>query len=136
MRKAVFLILIFLMFLNLSSCKKDTKNQKSTNNSTYNNQAYQSHNTHGSDNYHTDSNYKYEFRTGTSGNYEYNYDVNGSDYDGNSVSGNVDVKGKYGSGTIEDEDGNTKDVDVEWIDYGTLEATDEDGNTYELEVDE
>lgn len=88
------------------------------------------------ENYHTDPNYKYEYRTGSSSNYEYNYDVRGSDENGNSVSGNIDIDGKYGTGTIEDENGNEKELDVEWIDYGKLEGTDEDGNTYDLEVDD
>ena len=88
------------------------------------------------DKYHSDSRYKYKYRTGQSRNYDYNYDVNGTDENGNSVSGNIDISGKYGTGYIEDEEGNEKEIDVEWIDYGQLEATDEDGNTYELEVDE
>ncbi len=91
--------------------------------------------TNSDDNYHTDSHYKYEYRTGTSGDYEYNYDINGTDQDGNSVAGNIDISGKYGSGTIQDEDGNEKSIDAEWVDYGVLEVTDEDGNTYEMEVD-
>ncbi len=85
--------------------------------------------------YHADPDYKYEYRTGTSGNYRYNYDVNGSDPDGNDVSGNISVSGKYGEGIIEDANGDERDVDVEWVRYGVLEAIDEDGNTYELEVD-
>lgn len=83
-----------------------------------------------SGNVHVDNDYKYESRTGTSGNYEYNYDVSG---DG--VEGNVDMQGKYGSGTITDENGDEKDVDVEWVDYGVMEATDDDGNTYTMEAD-
>jgi hypothetical protein len=85
--------------------------------------------------YHTDSRYKYESRTGTSGNYQYNYDVEGSDDNGNNITGNVDMRGKYGSGTITDDDGEEKDVDVEWTGKGTMEATDDDGNSYELEAE-
>lgn len=85
--------------------------------------------------YHRDTNYKYEHRTGTSNNYSYNYDVNGFDEDGNSVSGNIDMNGKYGSRTITDEDGNDIEVEVEWVGSGQLEATNGDGKTYELEVD-
>lgn len=73
---------------------------------------------------------------GNSGNYEYNYDISGSDEDGNSFNGNIDIRGKYGSGYIEDEDGNEKYIDVEWVDHGVLDGTDEDGNSYEFEVDE
>jgi hypothetical protein len=51
------------------------------------------------------------------------------------VSGTIDINGKYGSGIIEDEDGNEKRIDVEWVGKGELEGTDEDGNSYELEVD-
>jgi hypothetical protein len=84
---------------------------------------------------HTNSRYKYEHRTGTTGNYTYNYDVSGTDENGNSVSGNIDMKGKYGSGTITEEDGNEIEVEVEWVGSGQLTATDDDGNTYDLEVD-
>jgi len=85
--------------------------------------------------YHREGDYKYEYRTGESGNYRYNYDVEGSDENGNGITGNVDMRGKYGSGTIEDEDGDEKEVDVEWVGYGEMEATDEDGNTYELNAE-
>jgi hypothetical protein len=105
--------------------------QSSYNNSSYDNTGY---NSSGSTNLNNNSNnnYKYEYRNGTSGNYEYNYDVEGSDENGNSVTGNINIQGKYGSGTIEDENGNERDVDVEWTGNGTLEATDDEGNTYEL----
>ena len=85
--------------------------------------------------HHTDREYKYEYRTGPTGSYEYNYDVTGTDEYGNEIGGNIDISGKYGTGTIEDADGNEKAIDVEWVDYGVLEATDEDGNTYEMEVE-
>ena len=107
-------------------------NQTYTNgNSSNSNYTYPSTST-SSDNSNT---YKYEYRTGSSRNYEYNYDVNGSDEDGNGVNGNIDMQGKYGSGTIQDEDGNEKTIDAEWTGKGQIEATDEDGNTYQLEVD-
>ena len=136
-RKLLYVTLMILLI----SCKKENslppapawdQSVKSGQTDAY----YESYSGNNSDGtYHTDSNYKYEYRTGTSGDYEYNYDVNGSDWDGNGVSGNVDMDGKYGSGTIEDENGNSVDVDVEWIGKGQLEATDGDGNTYDLEVD-
>ena len=85
-------------------------------------------------NYHTDSNYKYEHRTGTTGNYDYNYDVSGYDSDANEVSGNISIQNNNGTGTIIDKDGNEIDVDVEWIDNGKLKGTDVDGNEFELEV--
>ncbi len=87
-------------------------------------------------NHHVDPNYKYEFRTGESDDYSYNYDINGYDSEGNFCEGNIDISGKYGSGYITDESGNEKYVDVEWVDWGVMEGIDEDGNTYEFEVDQ
>jgi hypothetical protein len=84
---------------------------------------------------HVDSNYKYEYRTGTSGDYGYNYDVSGYDYNGDEVTGNVSMQDKYGTGTITNAEGDEIEVDVEWVDYGELKATDPDGNEYELTVD-
>ena len=85
--------------------------------------------------YNTDENYKYNNRTGTSGDYDYNYDINGTDGEGNSVNGNIDINGKYGSGTIQDENGDEKNIDVEWVGKGQLEGTDDEGNSYDLEVE-
>ena len=125
------LIIVSFFFISCESKKSDEglKNVSTTIPQTnYNNSTYDNSNS----TYHKDEKYKYEHRTGTTGNYEYNYDVDGSDENGNNVTGNIDIQGKYGSGTIEDENGNEKDVDVEWTGYGTMEATDGDGNTYEL----
>ncbi len=132
--KSAFYILLFLLSLvscseNGTSAKKEPIVQQPA--SSLSN----SSNNSGGSNYHSNPNYKYEYRKGYKNNYEYNYDVNGSDQDGNGVSGNIDVSGKYGTGTIEDENGNEKSIDVEWVDYGVMEGTDEDGNSYELEVD-
>ncbi|MCF2498366.1 hypothetical protein [Dyadobacter chenhuakuii] len=80
--------------------------------------------------------YKYNSRTGSSGYYSYNYDIEGEDENGNSVSGNIDIQGKTGTGTITDEDGNEKSIDVQWVDYGVLQGSDEDGVTYEFHVDD
>lgn len=66
---------------------------------------------------------------------EYNYDVSGSDISGNSVNGNVDMQGKYGTGSIRNESGDDIEIDVEWTGKGTLEGTDDSGNYYDLEVD-
>lgn len=85
--------------------------------------------------YHEDTAYEYESRTGFSGNYKYNYDVSGYDSDGNEITGNVDVEGKEGTGVITNSEGNTIEVEVEWIRKGELKAVDEDGNEYELHVD-
>lgn len=67
--------------------------------------------------------------------YGYNYDVSGTDDNGNSVEGNIDIQGKYGSGVITNTEGEEVDVDVEWDDYGVLVAEDETGNSYDLEVE-
>lgn len=64
----------------------------------------------------------------------YSYDVSGTDDEGNYVDGSIEISGKYGSGTVEDDNGNEKSIDVEWTGNGTLGGTDEDGNFYELEV--
>lgn len=84
--------------------------------------------------YHNDIKYDYEYRTGSSGNYEYNYLVNGLDQKGDSVSGVININGKYGAGTIITIDKETVDIHVEWIDHGKLKGTDEDGNIYKLET--
>ena len=84
---------------------------------------------------HTDSTYEYEYRKGESGNYEYNYDVSGTDNNGDEVSGNVSMNGKYGSGTITNSNGEEIEVETEWIGKGILNATDDEGNEYELDVD-
>lgn len=86
-------------------------------------------------NYHVDTTYEYESRTGVSGNYEYEYDVSGTDSDGNEVTGTISVDGKYGSGTITNNNGETIEVEVEWVGKGELNATDENGNEYQLQVE-
>jgi replication-associated recombination protein RarA len=129
--KMKFYILIFSILL--LSCNNN-RNADSENTNQLTND-YKVNDKSNINNYHTNSNYKYESRTGNSGDYNYNYDINGSDQDGNNVTGNIDINGKYGSGTITDEDGNEKTVDVEWVNKGALEGTDEDGNSYDLEVE-
>jgi hypothetical protein len=85
--------------------------------------------------YHTDTTYKYEHRTGESGDYQYNYNVSGTNDKGEEVTGNVSVQDKYGTGIITGDSGNEIEVEVEWDGYGKLKATDDDGNEYELDVD-
>lgn len=83
-----------------------------------------------------DETYEYEYRTGVSGDYQYNYDVSGTDtYSYEDITGNLDMYGKYGTGYIENEEGEEIYVDAEWTDYGVIEASDDEGNTYELEVE-
>ena len=76
--------------------------------------------------------FKYESISGSS----YNYDIYGEDEYGNSVTGNVDIDGdiNYGDGYIEDEYGNEKYIEVEWVDWGEMEGEDEDGVSYTLRV--
>lgn len=137
MKKTHYLLLITLLVTCVGCRNKEDQSKQFQQQGIYtNNSESRSHDEVAADTYHTDSDYKYEYRTGNSGSYEYNYDVNGTDYDGNDISGNISVSGKYGEGTIEDANGDERDVEVEWVRYGVLEATDEDGNTYELEVDD
>jgi hypothetical protein len=84
--------------------------------------------------HHVDTNYQYEFRKGEHGNYTYNYDVSGTDTQGNEVTGNITIEGKYGTGFITNSEGKELEVDVEWINKGILKAIDEDGEEYELQV--
>lgn len=82
---------------------------------------------------HYDDSYEYNYRTGYSGSYYYNYDVEGYGYTGY-VYGYVDTSEKYGEGYLYDEYGDEFWVETEWTGYGTLEAYDEYGNWYELET--
>ena len=85
-------------------------------------------------NLHQDTTYKYEYRTGTSGNYQYNYDVLGNDSDGNEVYGTINIEDKYGEGIIINPDKEEIEIEVEWIGQGKLKGTDKIGNEYDLEV--
>lgn len=138
MKKNV-LLLIILIFL---SCKETLSNSEETNS------FYQETETvkkitpddiesitfEEAKTFHTNKEYKYEYRTGYSGNYEYNYDIIGQDEDGNEVTGNINIEGKYGAGKIEDEEGNEYDIEVEWYDYGKLKGVDKNGTIYKLTV--
>ncbi|WP_269225531.1 hypothetical protein [Flavobacterium eburneipallidum] len=84
--------------------------------------------------FHQDKKHDYEYRTGNSGHYEYNYDVIGKDQDSNKVSGKINIEGKYGAGKIDDNQGNPHNIEVEWYGKGKLKAVDENGKAYELEV--
>ncbi len=83
---------------------------------------------------HTDTNYEYEKRTGTSGHYEYTYEVVGTDKQGNEVTGEVEVEGKSGNGFITNSNNEEVPVEVEWSGHGILKAVDDEGNEYELRV--
>ena len=85
--------------------------------------------------YHTDSRYMYNYRTGGSGNYTYNYDTSEYDSSTRGVSGNCDMRGRYGDCTIMDQSGNTRNADAKWVRRGVMEVTDEDGNTFEMRAE-
>ncbi len=84
--------------------------------------------------FHVDTTYKYEYRTGTSGNYTYNYDVSGYSINEEEVMGNISINKNKGMGTLIITSGEEVDIQVEWIGYGKLKAIDVDGNEYYLRV--
>ena len=79
--------------------------------------------------------YKYTQRFGNSGNYTYYYNISGEDENGYYVEGEMVINGKYGTGTVINEDGEEVELDIEWYDWGRAIGTDEDGNEYELGTD-
>ncbi len=83
---------------------------------------------------HIDTAYEYEKRTGTSGNYEYTYDVIGTDEQGNEVTGQVEVEGKSGNGVITNNNDEEIAVEVEWSGHGILKAVDQEGKEYQLQT--
>lgn len=84
--------------------------------------------------YHKDTQFQYEYRTGTSGDYEYNYDVTGIDENGDKVSGNINTEGKFGAGKLINSQGFKINIQTEWVDQGKLKATDKKGTMYQLTV--
>lgn len=84
--------------------------------------------------YYVDKTYQYEYRTGNSGHYEYNYDVKGINIKGDSVFGNINVEGKYGAGILICDTLADIEINTEWISYGKLKAIDKKGNEYHLIV--
>lgn len=84
--------------------------------------------------YHVNTKYKYEYRTGNSGYYEYNYDVKGINVKGDSVFGNINVEGKYGAGILLFDTIQDLEIKTEWTARGKLKATDTKGNEYQLIV--
>lgn len=80
---------------------------------------------------HTDTTYKYEYRTGISG----NYDVSGFDIKGKEVSGSVYMEDKQGAGTLTISGDEEIEIAVEWIGHGKLLAKDKQGKEYKLTVD-
>jgi hypothetical protein len=84
--------------------------------------------------FHKDTKYQYEYRTGISGDYEYNYDVTGLDQNGNAVFGNINTSGKKGAGILTNKNGQQIFIYTEWVEYGKLKAVDEQNFVYQLEV--
>ena len=135
-----YYIYIFL-FIALACKKKEISNRNYFQNSTTYQEEINTSNDNDSItdekavNYHENANYKYEYRRGNSENYEYNYDVLGYDENGNEVSGNITMEGKFGAGKITDTNGTKKEVEAEWYDHGKIKAVDENRITYKLTVD-
>ena len=84
---------------------------------------------------HTDTVHQYEYRTGEPGDYAYNYDVIGLDENDHSVTGNITMKGKYGTGTLKTYSGTLIAVTLEWVGHGELIAEDSEGTVWELVVE-
>jgi hypothetical protein len=84
--------------------------------------------------YHVDTKRHYEYRTGKSGHYEYNYDVKGINIKGDSVFGNINIEGKMGAGILLNDSIEDIEINVQWVDYGKLKAVDRKGNEYQLIV--
>jgi hypothetical protein len=64
----------------------------------------------------------------------YEYDVEGTDGNGDYVEGYVETSGKYGEGYILNEYGDKVEIEVEWIGNGEMTGTDDDNNEYNLKV--
>ncbi len=116
-----------LLLLNCKESSKEKKNETSIQNAVST--------IEDTSNYHIDTTYQYENRTGTSGNYKYNYDVIGFDSNGNEVTGYIAIEGKEGIGYLFDTHQNKIKVIVEWTGHGKLKAIDNRNNHYELEVE-
>jgi len=128
------LLLLFTVFLfTLSSCKKE-KSQPETNivPKPFFAPSTVLEEPQAEPTYHEDTTKQYEYRIGKSGEYTYNYKVEGEDQNGNKVSGNITIKNQYGNGKLTNHKGNTFTVKAEWIGYGKLLATDQKGNEYFL----
>lgn len=65
---------------------------------------------------------------------EYHFDVTGYDKEGRIVNGEIDIRGRYGSGTIKNKEGEDIDINIELNDDGFLLGLDSFGNIYELTI--
>ncbi|RKS14293.1 hypothetical protein C8C87_1567 [Flavobacterium sp. 120] len=129
-------ILIIMMALGIISCKKEKPPQKIN---TFYKEVIQPDDRktitpEEAKTYHSDAHRQYEYRTGKSGHYEYNYDVSGYNAVGDSVYGNINIEGKCGAGILTNITGGEIEITAEWIDYGKLKVVDKDGNEYNLQV--
>lgn len=113
---------IFLLLLAISSFSYANSYQ-------YNNNPY-INNQYVNTEKHYDPRYMYNYRTGNSGSYTYNYNV--EDMGGSGAYGDCDMTGKYGDCTIMNEYGDEVQAEAEWIRNGVMIVTDEDGNEYEM----
>lgn len=127
----ILLIFIFLIFTN---CKKDEENKNILKKEEIKSFVELPPTTDVT--FHQDTINEYEYRTGTSGDYKYNYNVFGVDNEGNEVLGNITVDGKYGKGIIINKNKEKINVDIEWVGHGKLKAIDSDSIEYQLEVKE
>ncbi len=133
-----FYLIIFLLFL---SCKKEPSNVVEsqsiydTTKDTILPDDIETITPEEAPSFHRNETYEYEYRTGYSGDYEYNYDIVGFDENGNEVTGNINISGKNGAGKIKDKNGNELNIHVEWYDHGKLKGEDENGTIYELTVE-
>lgn len=123
-----FLLLISILFFN---CRKNEKIETDSFIST----PTKNISINDTISYHKDTTYKYEYRTGSSGDYGYNYDVTGYDKSNEKITGNVTMNGKYGTGYFSNIEGEKITITVEWVGYGVLKAIDDEGNEYDLTVD-
>lgn len=127
-------LLLFFISFNFISCKEDKSKQDSIKNEKV--KPFVAVLPINDVTFHKDSIKEYEYRTGKSGNFKYNYNVFGVDGEGNEIFGNITVHGKYGNGIIFNKNGNKINVNVEWIDHGKLLGIDSDSIQYQLEVSE
>lgn len=134
MKKNYLIVKLLLFFLSLifTFCKKDEIKQNSIEIKKI--KTFVSVQSKNDALYSVDTIKKFEYRTGSSGSYKYNYDVFGIDNQGKDVLGNITVDGKYGKGTIFYRKHEKIYVNVEWIGYGKLKAIDSLDNEYILEV--
>lgn len=63
------------------------------------------------------------------------YIIVGNDPDGNYYYGEVEIRQGQGSGYIQNEEGESKKIDIEMTDKGIYIGYDEDGYYYELEAE-